>query len=242
MPTWLDWFTEALAKYPSPQAYYDDYKAYHAPLYDAVVRACPPPARLLEVGAGIGWSARALAERGYAVTALEPDQAVWELYDEVDRKLLALPPLAAGLWFMKFTLGQATVADIGQPFDVVTCLGLLEHHDAPDRAVMLGQLAMLAPIVVVAIPAPLGLELNPPTMGEQAIELADLMAEVDAAGLQVVSGFGWGKVPGRVGDLSYCVVGRRWAVQSETVAEVPQECPPGRTGGDSTTAGNKQIG
>src|SRR5512137_1594729 len=111
MPTWLDWFHAALAKYPSPQAYYDEYKAYHAPLYDAVVRACPPPARLLEVGAGIGFSARALNERAYLVTCLEPDRDVAQLATTLS------DGWAVARWF-PYTLGQATVEETDQPFDV----------------------------------------------------------------------------------------------------------------------------
>jgi ubiquinone/menaquinone biosynthesis C-methylase UbiE len=41
-------------------------------LADFIVRQRPPPARLLEVGCGEGTLARALADAGYAVTAIDP--------------------------------------------------------------------------------------------------------------------------------------------------------------------------
>ena len=210
--TWLQWFQRALNKYESPAAYYAEYKAYHAPLYDAVVRACPPPSTLLEVGAGIGLSAMALAEMGYLVDALEPDDEVRDLGVTVCTQL---PESQCSATFWAYSLGQATVQDdLFPPHDVVTCLGLLEHHDYPDRLVMLGQLALLAPVVVVAIPSPLQLSINPPDMGEKAIGLDELTAEVEAAGLEVVEAFGWGSVPNRMDYLSYCVVGRRASVAS----------------------------
>jgi hypothetical protein len=210
MKSWHAWFTAALAKYPTPDAYYAEYKAYHKPLYDAVVRTCPPPARLLEVGSALGFSSRSLSDLGYTVTELEPDEAMRTMADHVG--------ISRGRRF-GITLGQATVAEDLGPHDVAFSSGVIEHEDFPTRLLMLGQLALLAPVIVVCIPSPLLLEVNPPLMGERTIPLDELTAEVDAAGLDVVEAFGWGTFPDREGFLSLCVVGRRASVHSQTDAD-----------------------
>lgn len=56
---------------------YDEHRpGYPAALYDAVLAAVPGAARALEAGAGTGKATLALAQRGLAVVALEPDPAM----------------------------------------------------------------------------------------------------------------------------------------------------------------------
>jgi ubiquinone/menaquinone biosynthesis C-methylase UbiE len=58
---------------------YEARPAYPAPLIEAMAElAGAPPARVLEVGAGVGHVALPLAARGFSVTALEPARAMLE--------------------------------------------------------------------------------------------------------------------------------------------------------------------
>jgi ubiquinone/menaquinone biosynthesis C-methylase UbiE len=57
---------------------YDARPAYPAALLDAVAKITPEGGRVLDVGAGIGHLTVPLAERGFALTAVEPAQAMLE--------------------------------------------------------------------------------------------------------------------------------------------------------------------
>ncbi len=198
--TWVEWFERGLARYGSWQAYSAAWCAYHAPLYDAIVRACPPPAALLELGCGIGCSASALAGRGYGVVGVDRDEAVLALAESLSE---TGPPIA-------FCLGDEYSPAADGPYDVVTCLGLVEHLDPPDRRQLLRRLTEIAPVQAVAIPSPLCLEVDGQcAMGEQPIPLEQLAAECREAGMQILESFGWGRVEGRDGFLSFAITGAR---------------------------------
>lgn len=71
--------------------------AYPRALIDALSElAGPPPARVLDVGAGVGHTALPLAARGYQLTALEPAQAMLDkLREQAEAQGLALSALHA---------------------------------------------------------------------------------------------------------------------------------------------------
>ena len=78
----------------------------------------PPPARVADVGCGTGISSRPLAERGYAVTGVDPNEA-----------MLAHARAAGGA---DYRLGSAT--DTGLPggsFDLVTVAQAFHWFDVP---------------------------------------------------------------------------------------------------------------
>jgi len=199
--TWRQWFERAIKHYGSAEAYYRVYREYHKPIYDAVCRYIPWAAHLCELGAGIGLSAMALVERGYVVTAVERDPEI-RLY-------------AHDVWGSRYGIAWWIGDELHLPprpdwqCAGVTCLGILEHYEFAERHLLLKRLVEIAPVQVIAIPSPLGLELDPPNMGEQAIPQEQLVLECEGAGMTVVEHFGWGKVEGREGDVSLCVVGRR---------------------------------
>jgi SAM-dependent methyltransferase len=97
--------------------------------------------RLLDVGAGTGYFAEHMRDRGWTVTALEPDEGARRL--ALERAKLAIRP-AEDL----FTLEPGT-------FDVITLWHVLEHVHAP--ADYLRQFRkLLAPggMLIIAVPNP----------------------------------------------------------------------------------------
>lgn len=79
----------------------------------------PRPARVLEIGCGRGDLARALATRGYAVTAIDPHAPDGDIFE---------------------TVSLADFAD-PEPFDALVAIRSLHHiHDLDDAVVRMAQL------------------------------------------------------------------------------------------------------
>lgn len=96
----------------------------------------PPPARILDVGAGQGTQAIRLAARGYLVTAVEPDAQMRELFtaaagrqpDDVQARI----DLRAGrIGELAAALGNGSDAT----YDAVLCHGVLMYLPSADSAI-----------------------------------------------------------------------------------------------------------
>jgi SAM-dependent methyltransferase len=99
----------------------------------------PPPARVLDVGAGSGRDAAALAARGHRVVAAEPSS---ELRREGER----LHAGAAIEWIDDSLPGLARLRARGERFDLVLLSAVWMHLDAAERSDAMASLAaLLAP-------------------------------------------------------------------------------------------------
>jgi SAM-dependent methyltransferase len=93
---------------------------YYAPLLEFVSGINPPPARLLDVGCGSGWSTFTFANAGYNATGVDLNPAAFEPPPHDRCKLIA---------------GSATdIPFAPQSFDLVVCYQCLEHVSAPRQA------------------------------------------------------------------------------------------------------------
>ena len=93
----------------------------------------PPPARVLDVGAGAGHQSFPLAQAGYEVTLLDPSAA---MLDKARLRLGRLPEEVR----RRVTLVQADGAEAaeavgGRRFDAVLCHGVLGYLDEPDPVI-----------------------------------------------------------------------------------------------------------
>jgi S-adenosylmethionine-dependent methyltransferase len=97
--------------------------------------ALPPPGgRVLDVGAGQGTQAIALARQGFAVDAVEPDAGMREALADT----LAREPDEAVVGRVRlFPGGLDDVAALGRSggYQLVLCHGVLMYLDSPDQAV-----------------------------------------------------------------------------------------------------------
>jgi SAM-dependent methyltransferase len=102
------------------------------------------PSRILDVGAGSGRDAAALAARGHKVVAVEPAA---ELRREGERRHAG----AAIEWIDDSLPELAAVRRRGKRFDVVWLSAVWMHLDAPERRIAMASLAVLLAPAGVAI-------------------------------------------------------------------------------------------
>jgi 2-polyprenyl-3-methyl-5-hydroxy-6-metoxy-1,4-benzoquinol methylase len=116
------------------------------------------PARTLDVGCGYPFLAHALAQFGGEAIGLDVDP---KQIDECNQRLGHLPGVRFGMTSAPFPGAQPPA-----PFDVVTCMEVLEHCLEAERRRVIGELARLvAPsgLVVVSVP----IEIGPSLAGKQ---------------------------------------------------------------------------
>jgi SAM-dependent methyltransferase len=95
-----------------------------------------PPARVLDVGAGTGRDAAALAKRRYTVTAAEPTSAL-RAHGE------RLHGAAAITWVDDSLPDLPGLTTAGQMFDLILLTAVFMHLDADERAASLNTLKQL---------------------------------------------------------------------------------------------------
>jgi SAM-dependent methyltransferase len=133
------------------------------------------PARALDVGAGTGRDAAALAELGHRVTAVEPTPGL-------RRVAQRLHPGAAIRWIDDALPDLAAVHALGERFDIVLLSAVWMHLDAGERArAMVSVAALLAPGAVMS----LSLRHGPVPAGRRMFEVtaAETRALAAAQGL-----------------------------------------------------------
>ncbi|MEV5576541.1 class I SAM-dependent methyltransferase [Spirillospora sp. NPDC052269] len=161
------------------------------------------PGRVLDIGAGTGRDAAALAARGHAVTAVEPTP---ELLAH-GRRLHA----GAGIAWLDDTLPD--LAAVRGTFDLVTLVAVWMHLDQAERPRAMRRLAgLLAPeglAVLILRHGP-----TPPGRHMFDIPAEETVGQAAEAGLRAVHQSTWGDLHGRPG------------VHWTTLAFAPRPGPP----------------
>ncbi|MFI5339625.1 MAG: class I SAM-dependent methyltransferase [Candidatus Methylomirabilales bacterium] len=151
---------------------------YAAPLADAIRRAVPPSARILEVGCGAAFLSIYLHHLGYKVTAIDEDSEVLKLAREIAEFFHATPP---------FTLGAA--ADLGPyhgQFDLTFSEGVVEHYPRETTVALLREQARCSPAVLASIPTRHTRWIPGATDDARFYSLGGLKSMMRDAGLRVV--------------------------------------------------------
>ena len=137
----------------------------------------PPPARVLDVGAGQGTQALRLTAVGYDVLAADPDPRMREA---LTAGLDVLPPAPGSIRVVAGGLGALPAEVTGTTYDVVLCQGVLMYLADPHPA--LAELsALVAPggVLSLVFRNAEGIALRPALRRDwgEAMDLLDAMTE-----------------------------------------------------------------
>ncbi len=158
---------------------------FHEILYGMIQRYCSPPARLLDVGCGLGWSDAYLASCGYEILGI----------DNEERLVARARELAANLGVpAQFQVADAfDLSPFYGQFDLAYSCGVLEHFDRDVTIQLLREQARCARYVLIQIPTKYTAYTNEIT-DERIYNITELKRIVRDAGLSVVVAFGYGDI------------------------------------------------
>jgi SAM-dependent methyltransferase len=158
---------------------------FHEILYGMIQRHCPPPARILDIGCGPGWSDLYLASCGYQVTGIDSDEILVAKARDVAARL-NIPA----------QFEQADAFDLSRfqgQFDLAYSCGVLEHFDREVTVELLREQARCAKRVLIQIPTKYTAYTGEIT-DERIYTMGELKRIVRDAGLKVEAAFGYGEV------------------------------------------------
>lgn len=189
---WKNYFEDSGAFNPRWLSTAVSHWGFHEILYGTIMKYCPAPASLLNVGCGPGWSDCYLASLGYAVTGIDNEPSLVSLAQSQAEKLGAAA---------KFEFGDAfdLKAHYGK-FDLAFSCGVLEHFDRHVTVELLREQAKCARQVIIQIPSKYTSQAAPIT-DERIYTISELAKIVEDAGLRVVSQFGYGDLCATTGQL-----------------------------------------
>lgn len=158
---------------------------FHEILYGMIQRYRPPPARILDIGSGPGWSDLYLASAGYDVTGVDNDARLVKSASDLAKRL-GIPA--------EFV--QADASDLRAfygRFDLAYSCGVLEHFDREVTVNLLREQAKCASHVLIQIPSRYTAYTGQIT-DERIYTIRELRRIVEDAGMRVVAAFGYGDV------------------------------------------------
>jgi SAM-dependent methyltransferase len=158
---------------------------FHKILYGMIRRHCSPPARILDVGCGPGWSDMYLASVGYSVTGIDNEPRLVQHARDV-----------AARSFVPAVFERADAFDLDAfhgHFDLVYSCGVLEHFDREVTVELLREQAKCAPQVLIQIPTKYT-ALTGEITDERIYSMVELKEIVRDAGLVIEAAFGYGDI------------------------------------------------
>lgn len=158
---------------------------FHEILYGNILRKCPPPAKIIDIGCGPGWSAIYLASLGYEVIGVDNEQSLVDLANENARRLGSTANFVCGDAF--------DLSKFDREFDLAYSCGVLEHFDRGVTVDLLRQQSNCAKYVLIQIPSRFTAYTGKIT-DERIYTLNQLRRIVSDAGLQVENSFGYGEL------------------------------------------------
>lgn len=182
---WREYLGREKGKYRGVLECAASHWVYHEPLFLRIRKAAPPPARILNVGCGWGFSDIYLQGCGYEVTGVDSDDAIIEEAKS-----------HAQHFHSDAVFRKADAFDLSEfhgGYDLVFSAGLVEHFDRDDAVKLIREQANCASRVLVLIPTRFTKYAGTVT-DERPYGLRHLRGMVEAAGLRVTSSFGYGDV------------------------------------------------
>jgi SAM-dependent methyltransferase len=177
---WVIFFDDHLARYHSILEYAVAHWNYNLPVFHHIQQVSPAPAKLLEVGCGLGVSAIYLQGCGYSVTAVDNNPGIVKRAQET---ALYFHSDILIQWVDAFELSQHY-----KNFDLVYSIGVLEHFDREVTIQLLREQAQCGQYVLIGVPS----RFTKPITDERIYTLPQLRQITREAGLTPVKSFGYG--------------------------------------------------
>ncbi len=182
---WQEYFSREGKQYNSQLEQAAAHWSYHQPLYYQVRKLVKPPARILDIGCGLGYSAIYLQQCGYQVTGLDNDD-----------KILA-QAREQGMYFRcEARFEKAEARDLSRyysRYDLAYSVGVIEHFTRQETVALLKEQAKCAPIVMAVVPSSFTRYAGQIT-DERIYSAGQMKKILAAAGLAVTGTFGFGDV------------------------------------------------
>ncbi len=159
--------------------------SFNEVLYGMLLKHCPPPARILDVGCGPGWSDLYLTSAGYDVTGVDNDQNLIELARSMATRMQLQT---------RFEVADAfDLRALHGRFDMAYSCGVLEHFERDQTVRLLAEQARCARLVLIQIPTRFSAQAIGIT-DERIYSMGQLRKIVRDAQLNIVASFGYGDV------------------------------------------------
>src|SRR5262249_38490897 len=160
---------------------------YSMPLYQEIKRVVSPPARILEVGCGLGYSALYLQSCGYRAVGIDNDADIVARAREGAGRLDSAP---------EFEVADARdLTRFRGAFDLAFSVGVVEHFDRSETVAMLREQAHAATYLVTVIPT-LFTRYAAQVTDERFYTVRAFRRLHQDAGVRPLRAFGYGDVPG----------------------------------------------
>lgn len=184
---WIDYF-EASLEGRRLLDYAVEHWTYSIQLYYQIRKHVSPPARILEIGCGIGLSSIYLQECGYEVTAVDNSKDVIKMARRSAEMLSSNP-----------VVEQADALDMRKYyglFDLCFSVGVVEHYDRDVTVKMIQEQKKCAQYVISVVPTKYTAYVAKIT-DERIYTIRGLKKIFKDAGLGQISSFGYGDIPSK---------------------------------------------
>jgi len=182
---WQEYFQRQEYKHHSVLDFAINHWNYNGPLYFRIKRLMQPPARILDVGCGFGYSDIYFQERGYEVIGIDNDANIVE---EARKN--------AQYFRSNVKFEQTDAFELSKyynKFDLVYSVGVVEHFDKKTTVALLKEQARCAKYVICVIPTKYTKHAAKIT-DERIYTISQLCRIFKDAGLEVMDKFGYGNI------------------------------------------------
>lgn len=183
---WIEYFAKGKNKYYSSLEYAIDHWSYNAPLYRRIKNLITPPAKILEVGCGLGFSSIYLSSCGYKMVGIDNDNQIINEAKENSRNFKSKANFEQGDAF--------NLSKYYGIFDLVFSAGVVEHFLKEKTIQLLQEQAKCASYVIAVIPTKYTKYVAPIT-DERIYNVNQLTDIFKRAGIEVIKKFGYGDIP-----------------------------------------------
>ncbi len=182
---WINFFEEDSKRYSSRLEYAINHWRYNDPLYFRIKKLLKPPAKLLDIGCGLGFSDIYLQECGYKVTGID------NVPEIVEKARMNAKYFGSSV---NFEQGETfNLSKHYDKFDLVYSVGVLEHFDRKTTIALLKEQTKCARYVMIVVPTKYT-KYSGTITDERIYTISQLSKMVEEAGMVSIDRFGYGNV------------------------------------------------